>query len=262
MGRAIDIETLTAALERRYGGFQYRGLHLERRDTRADVEKLFGVAPERLPDPLHFWIVIDETGEAIGEVSRSVLLRGDQLMIAHKQQRIYRPEWRGRGFGSALLDACERWYVALDVGRVVVHAEGDGSLFAARRGFDFDTTAYGSRPKLAGMDERQLRASAVCELVRRPGVLEADEGCNATRGPSVLELLDLVAEIDDDRRALVEEFRRRIPTDPENPDHGSFRTPQEIAGFAAERRVALLGGDSLGRAVLRHSSWRGVKTLA
>ena len=142
----------------RYLGFGFGGLHFRVRDISAEIAEARRMMAEflgrelRLPDRpsrlIHLWVVTDDTGEIVGNASREVGLRGSALVVAHKHLRIMRPEWRRRGFGSALLGANREWYRECGVESIVMEAEGDGSAFAAVRGFDFDVTSYAQRPGL------------------------------------------------------------------------------------------------------------------
>jgi hypothetical protein len=101
---------------------------------------------------------------------------------------------------SALLAQAERWYADAGIRSIIIPAEGDGSLFAARRGFDFDIEGYSTKEKYRGLEERALRSAMVQRMMRHPGVYESIEGDNAPRRPSVRALLDRVAAAGADDR--------------------------------------------------------------
>ncbi len=116
--------------------------------------------PDRPNRFIHLSVVTDGTDEVVGKATREVGLRGSALVVAHRELRIWRPEWRRRGFGSALLAHNIDWYRESEVRFIVMEAEGDGSAFAAVRGFDFDVTSYARRPGFKGLSERELRFAA------------------------------------------------------------------------------------------------------
>lgn len=159
-----------------YLGFGFGGLHFELRDISVEIAEARHMIAQvlgrelRVPDrpsrSIHLWVVTDETDEIVGKAAREVGLRGSALVVAHKELRIRRPEWRRRGFGSALLATTRDWYQECGVEFIVMEAEGDGSAFAAIRGFDFDVRSYASRPRFKGLPERELRFAAIDRLIR------------------------------------------------------------------------------------------------
>lgn len=163
---------------------------------------------------------------------------------------------------SALLEQAEAWYAEAGVQSIVIPAEGDGSLFAARRGFDFDTAHYAGRTRYQGLVEDQLRAAIVTRMMRHPGVFESVEGDNAPRRPSARALLDHVAASSDGGRALVERFEARISDSAEVSPSDAFTSPAQIEEFERGTPVDALDGEPLGRAVLRHTAWQGIKPIS
>ena len=264
-------------LQEQYFGFGHGGLHFEERDISAEIaeaRQMLVQALGREPRPpdrpnrsIWLWVVTDETSEAVGKAAREVGLRGSALVVAHKQLRIRRPEWRRRGFGSALLAQNEDWYQACGVESIVMEAEGDGSAFAARRGFDFDVTSYASRPGFAGLPERELRFAAIDRLIRHPGIYETIEGQQGPRRESVLAFLKRLERRGESARQ-VHHFQRRLPKAGRNGrdravtgDELTFTAPDQIAAFGQDEPLEVLDGRSLGLAVLALTSWSAIKTL-
>jgi GNAT superfamily N-acetyltransferase len=226
----------------------------------------------RLPDrpnrSIHLWVVEDQTDEKVGKAAREVGWRGSALAVAHKQLQIWPPEWRRRGFGSALLTENADWYQECGVEFIVMEAEGDGSAFAAHRGFDFDVTSYAGRPGFAGLPERELRFAAIDRLIRQPAIHEAAESEPAPRRESALAFLERLERSGAEAARQVHHFQRRLP----NPsregraeavtgDELGFTAPDQIAAFGQDEPLEALHGRSLGLAVLALTSWSGIKTV-
>src|ERR1700727_3793789 len=140
----------------RYLGFAFAGLHYQIRDISAQIAEarqiIFQVLGRELRPPdrpnrfIHLSVVSDETDEIVGKATREGGLRGSALGVAHRELRIWRPEWRRRGFGSALLADNIDWYRESGVEFIVMEAEGDGRAFAAVQGFDFEMASYARCP--------------------------------------------------------------------------------------------------------------------
>jgi GNAT superfamily N-acetyltransferase len=257
----------------RYLGFAAAGMHFELRDISAEIaearrmmSEFLGrelVLPNRPSRLIHLWVVTDDTAEIVGRAAREVGLRGTALVVAHKKLHIQEP-WRRRGFGSALLAENRVWYRESDVEFIVMEAEGDGSAFAATRGFDFDLAAYAGRPGLDGLDEQGLRFAAVDRLIRHGPVQDImDDGSLQPRA-TVLSLLERLRGLgpEPSRQALA--FERRLPQ-PEGRgagglvgDQRTFTAPHEIAAFGRDEPLDALDGSPLGRAVLAVTGWSGV----
>jgi GNAT superfamily N-acetyltransferase len=271
------IDAVRERLLERYLGFAHGGLHFEERDISAEIAEARRMLvqalgrelrpPDRPNRSIWLWVVADETGEKVGKAAREVGLRGSALTVAHKQLRIRRPEWRRRGFGSALLAQNEDWYRECGVEFIVMEAEGDGSAFAARRGFDFDVTSYGSRPRFTGLPERELRFAAVDRLIHHPSINETVDGEPGPRRESVLAFLQRLERRGAQSAGQVDRFRRRLPAscgdgreETLTGDELTFTAPDEIAAFGQDEPLAGLDGRSLGLAVLALTSWSGIKT--
>ncbi len=204
----------------------------------------------------------DQIDKEIGELLVEVGLDGEDLVVAHKQQRIYRPEWRRRGFAKALLRAAEDWYLEFGVSAILKVAEGDGSLFAACHGFDFCVDQYKRRAGFEGLEERSVRAKAVRRMIDRPlGIYETTEDGNGWRRRTPRQLLSEVAESGAEEARLVEDFSNLARLDGNDWSQDGFTSPAEIAAFGSELPVAILGGETLGRAALCHTDWIAIKRL-
>jgi GNAT superfamily N-acetyltransferase len=265
-------------LRQRYLGFAFGGLHFEPRDISAEIAEARRMMSEflgrelQLPDRpsrlMHLWVVTDDTAEIVGHATREVGLRGSALVIAHTQLRIRRPQWRRRGFGSALLAANRRWYRECGVEFIVMEAEGDGSAFAAVRGFDFDVTSYANRPGFTGLAERQLRFAAVDRLIRHPPIQDTVDDRPPEPRESVAAFLERVSAGGADAARQVDRFRRRLPRSADQEggtltgDELTFTAPAEIAAFGEEEPLDLLGGEGLGAAVLTLTGWSGITTVS
>ncbi len=219
------------------------------------------------PSPLiHLWVVSDETDEIVGDAAREVGLRGSSLVVAHKKLRI-RPEWRRQGFGSALLAENRDWYRECGVEFIVMEAEGDGSAFAAIRGFDFDVVSYAGRPGLKGLAERELRFVAVDRLIRHPAIPDDRDGGQAQLRESVVAFLERLKLLGAQSARQVHHFERRLPQSVKHRqatltgDELTFTAPHEIAAFGQEEPLEVLHGSSLGPAVLALTGWSGITTL-
>ena len=260
----------------RYLGFGSAGLHFEVRDISAEIaearQKLVEFLgrdlqlPQRPSRLIHLWVVADGTGEIVGDAAREVGLRGPALVVAHKRLRI-RPEWRRLGFGSALLAANREWYRDCEVDFIVMEAEGDGSAFAAARGFDFDVMSYAGRPGFAGLDEREVRLAAVDRLMRHPTVQDtADRGQPRSR-ESVRAFLERLRGLGAQSARQVDRFEQRLPR-PVSPGQGTvggsqltFAAPTEIAAFGQDEPLEVLDGAGLGPALLALTGWSGIMAL-
>lgn len=262
----------------RYLGFGFGGLHFELRDISAEIAEARQMVAQvlgrelRLPDrpsrSIHLWVVTDEADEIVGKAAREVGFRGSALGVAHKELRIRRPEWRRRGFGSALLAANRDWYQECGVEFIVMEAEGDGSAFAAIRGFDFDLTSYASLPRFKGLPERELRFAAIDRLIRHPAIQDTVEGGQAPRRESVVAFLERLTVRGAESERQVDRFQQRLPQ-PVTPGHGTltgdeltFTAPDEIAAFGQDEPLEVLDGRSLGLAVLARTGWSGITTLS
>jgi GNAT superfamily N-acetyltransferase len=271
------IRSVRDRLLERYLGFAFGGLHFEVRDISAEIAEARQMVAQvlgrelRLPDrpsrSIHLWVVTDETDEIVGKAAREVGLRGSALVVAHKQLRIRRPEWRRRGFGSALLAENLDWYQECGVEFIVMEAEGDGSAFAAVRGFDFDVTSYASRPRFKGLPERELRFAAIDRLIRHPAVQDVADGEQAPRRESVVAFLERLKADGAESARQVHRFQQRLP---QSVDHGqaavtgdelTFTAPDEIAAFGQDEPLQMLDGRSLGLAVLALTGWSAIKAL-
>jgi GNAT superfamily N-acetyltransferase len=223
--------------------------------------------PDRRSRSIYLWVVTDETDEIVGNPAREVGLRGSALVVAHKGLRIRRPEWRRRGFGSALLAENLGWYQECGVEFIVMEAEGDGSAFAAVRGFDFDVTSYASRPRFKGLPERELRFAAIDRLVRHPAVQDVADDEQAPRRESVVAFLERLRANGAESERQVLRFQQRLPQSVEKGqgtvtgDELTFTAPDEIAAFGQDEPLQVLDGRSLGLVVLALTGWSGIKTL-
>jgi GNAT superfamily N-acetyltransferase len=264
-------------LLKRYLGFAFGGLHFEVRDISAEIAEARRMMAEflgrelRLPDRpsrlIHLWVVTDETGEIVGNVAREVGFRGPALVVAHKQLRLRRPEWRRRGFGSALLAENRDWYRECEVEFIVMEAEGDGSAFAAARGFDFDVASYANRPGFKGLTERELRFAAIDRLIHHPAIQDTVDGGQAQLRESVVAFLARVKASGAEPARQVERFQQRLPQPSGQGqclvtgDELTFTAPDEIAAFGQNEPLEVLDGQSLGPAVLTLTGWSGITTL-
>lgn len=261
----------------RYLGFAFGGLHFEARDISAEIAEARRMMAEflgrevRLPDrpsPLiHLWVVTDADDEIVGNAAREVGLRGSSLVVAHKELRIRRPEWRRRGFGSALLTENRDWYRACGVESIVMEAEGDGSVFAAVRGFDLDVASYAHRPTFQGLPERDLRRAAIDRLIHHPAIRDKGDGGASMPRETVVAVLERLAGRDAECARQVEGFRQRFAGASGHEggsvagDDRMFTAPDQIAGFGREDPLDALHGESLGAAVLARTGWSAIHTL-
>lgn len=264
-------------LLQRYLGFAFGGLHFEVRDISAEIAEARQMMSEflgrelRLPDRpsrlIHLWVVTDESDEIVGKAAREVGLRGSALVVAHKELRIRRPEWRRRGFGSALLAENRGWYQECGVEFIVMEAEGDGSAFAAVRGFDFDVTSYARRPGFKGLRERELRFAVIDRLIRHPAIQDTVDGGQARLRESVGALLERVKASGAESARQVNRFQQRLPPSVSQErvtltrDGPTFTAPDQIAAFGQDELLEVLDGQGLGTAVLTLTGWSGIKTL-
>jgi GNAT superfamily N-acetyltransferase len=261
----------------RYLGFAFAGLHFEVRDISAEIAEARQMLAQflgrelRLPDrpsgSIHLWVVTDEADEIIGKAAREVGFRGSALVVAHKELRIRRPEWRRRGFGSALLAENRDWYQECGVECIVMEAEGDGSTFAAIRGFDFDLESYAGRPSFKGLPERELRFAAIDRLIRHPAIQDTVDSGQARPRESVVAFLERLTVRGAESERQVHRFQQRLPQSVEpgqatvKGDELTFTAPDEIAAFGQDEPLEVLDGRSLGLAVLALTGWSGIKTL-
>lgn len=276
LGASRRIGLAASSLRERYLRFAHGGLHLEQRDLLGELVQAGGTTAKpsstvrvdlRSPS-IYLWIVVDETSEIVGEVANTIVLRGSQLVAAQKQLRIRRGEWRRRGFGSALQAASEDWFRDFGVRASVIQAEGDGSVFAARRGFDFDLEAYRDRPGFSDLAGRERRFAAVDALIRHPGVRETVEVGEPPARESVLAFLMRLERLDDESARQVHEFRGCLPRltgqGRERIATGGDRTftsPGEIVAFGERAPLCALSGRGLGSAVMALTTWSGIKWL-
>ena len=261
-----------------YLGFAFAGLHVEARDISAEIAEarrrlteFLGREP-RLPDRpsrlIHLSLVADDTGEVVGRATREVGLRGAALVVAHKALHIWSAEWRRQGFGSALLAQNRNWYRECGVAFIVMEAEGDGSAFAARHGFDFDLTAYARRPGLTGLAERELRLAAVDRLIHHPAIQEKTNGGQPVHRESLTDFLGRIARDPAPAPTTVHRFRRRLPrsADPSGGvlvgDSLTFTAPHEIAAFGRDQSLDALSGRPFGQEVLTLTGWSGISVIA
>jgi GNAT superfamily N-acetyltransferase len=261
----------------RYLGFGFGGLRFEVRDISAEIAEARQMVAQvlgrdlRLPNRpsrfIHLWVVTDKGGEIVGKATREVGFRGSALVIAHKELRIRRPEWRRRGFGSALLAANRDWYLECGAESIVMEAEGDGSAFAAMRGFDFDLTSYANRPNSKGLAERELRFAAVDRLIRHPPIRDTVDGAPAPHRESAEAFLERLKVRGIEAERQVHRFQQRLPQLVESGqgtvtgDELTFTAPDEIAAFGQDEPLKVLDGRSLGLAVLALTGWSGIKML-
>ena len=264
-------------LLQRYLAFGFGGLHFEERDisveiaeARQKISEFLGREvrlPRRPSRLINLWVVTDEAGEIVGRAAREVGLRGSALVVAHKQLRIWRPEWRRRGFGSALLAGTCRWYEECGVRFIVMEAEGDGSAFAAVRGFDFDVTSYADRPGFKDLPENELRFAAIDCLIRHPAVRDTAEVGQAELRESVMSFLERLKDSGAEAARQVDHFQRRLPQMAgQEPgtltgDQFTFTAPGEIAAFGQDTPLRVLDGQGLGTAVLALTGWSGITRL-
>lgn len=264
-------------LLQRYLGFAFAGLHFEERDISAQIaearqkmSEFLGRElqwPDRPSRLIHLWVVTDETDEIVGTAAREVGLRGSALVVGHTKLRIRRPEWRRRGFGSALLAENLSWYEECGVEFIVMEAEGDGSAFAAVRGFDFDVTSYARRPGFKGLPERDLRLEAIDRLIRHPAIQETVDSGQAQLRESVVAFLERVKASGPESARQVNRFQQRLAQSAEREqgtatgDELPFTAPDEIAAFGQDEPLQVLGGQGLGTAVLALTGWSGIKAL-
>ena len=258
----------------RYLDFASAGLHFEARDLSAEIaearQKLtefLGREPQ-LPDRpsrlIHLALVTDDTDEIVGKATREVGLRGTALVVAHKALHIWPARWRRRGFGSALLAENRDWYRECGVAFIVMEAEGDGSAFAALRGFDFDLTAYARRPGFAGLTERELRLAAVDRLIHHPAIQESVDAAQPLHRESAADFLDRLAVSSADAADQVRRLRRRLPRSRSGEpgcltgDPLTFTAPEEIAAFGRDEPRCGPGGRRLGLEVLALTGWSGI----
>jgi hypothetical protein len=61
---------------------------------------------------------------------------------------------------------------------------------------------------------------------------------------------------------LVERFEARVGRSVDDLPPDAFGSPTEIEAYERETPVEALGGESLGRAVLRHTSWTAIKRIS
>jgi GNAT superfamily N-acetyltransferase len=271
------IGSVRERLLERYLRFAFGGLHFEVRDISAEVmearqmvaqvlgrELRLPIRPNRF---IYLSVVTDEVGEVVGKAAREVGVRGSALVVAHRELRSRRPEWRRRGFGSALLPANRDWYQECGVDFVVMEAEGDGSAFAATRGFDFDLTSYANRPGFTGLPERELRFAAIDRLIRRRAIQDTVDGGQAPRRESVEAFLERLKVRGSESERQVRRFQKRLPhsVDPGQAtvtgDELTFTAPFQTAAFGQDEPVEFLDGRSLGLAVLARTGWSGIKML-
>jgi GNAT superfamily N-acetyltransferase len=268
-----QIGSVRDRLLERYLGFAAAGLHFEERDISAEIaearQRLVEFLGRELtlpnrPSPLiHLWVVVDGTGEIVGNAAREVGFRESALVVGHKRLRIA-PPWRRRGFGSALLAENRRWYRECAVQYMVMEAEGDGSAFAATRGFDFDLLAYAKRPGFAGLRERELRFAAVDRLIRHPAIADTGDGDSGQLGESVGAFLVRIAARGPRCADQVRRFEQRLPyrVEPESSTltghELTFTAPGEIAAFGRDEPLDALDGVGLGSALLALSGWSGI----
>ena len=258
----------------RYLDFAFGGLHFEARDLSAEIaearqkltdflgrEPWFPDRPSRL---IHLALVTDDTDEIVGKATREVGVRGTALVVAHKALHIWPAQWRRRGFGSALLAENRDWYRECGVAFIVMEAEGDGSAFAALRGFDFDLSAYARRPGFAGLTERELRLAAVDRLIHHPAIQESVDAAQPPHRESAADFLDRVEAGSADAAEQVRRFRRRLPR-PLSGEPGrlagdplTFTAPDEIAAFGRDEPRDGPGGRRLGLEVLALTGWSGI----
>jgi GNAT superfamily N-acetyltransferase len=258
----------------RYLAFASGGLHFQARDISAEIaearQMIFQVLGRELRPPdrpnrfIHLAVVTDETDEIVGKATREVGLRGSALVVAHRELRIWRPEWRRRGFGSALLADNIDWYRESGVEFIVMEAEGDGSAFAAVRGFDFDVTSYARRPGFKGLPEREIRFAATDRLIRHPAVQDGEQ---TPRRESVVACLQRLEADGAESARQVHRFQQRLPRSVEQGqgtvtgDELTFTAPDQIAAFGQDEPLQALDGQGLGLAVLTLTGWSGIKTL-
>ena len=261
----------------RYLGFAFGGLHLAARDISAEIaearQMIFQVLGRELRPPdrpnrfIHLSVVTDETDEIVGKATREVGVRGSALVVAHRELRIWRPEWRRRGFGSALLADNIDWYRESEVEFIVMEAEGDGSAFAAVRGFDFDVASYARRPGLKGLSERELRFAATDRLIRHAAVQDVQDGEQAPRRVSVVAFLERLEAVGAESAREVHRFRQRVPQSVQQGqgtvtgDELTFTAPDQIAAFGQDEPLQALDGQGLGLAVLTLTGWSGIRVL-
>jgi GNAT superfamily N-acetyltransferase len=275
--RDLTIGAVRDRLLERYLAFAFGGLHFELRDISAEIAEARQMIAQVLghelrlpPRPnrfIHLSVVTDETGEVVGKATREVGFRGSALVVAHKELRIRRPEWRRRGFGSALLEENRSWYQECGVEFIVMEAEGDGSAFAAVRGFDFDVASYASRPKFKGLSEREVRFAAVEQLMNRPAVQETVDDGQGPHRESVVAFLERLKSARAQSERQVRRFEQRLPRSIEggegamSGDELTFTAPHAIGAFGQDEPLQALDGRSLGLAVLALTSWSGIRTL-
>jgi hypothetical protein len=149
----------------------------------------------------------------------------------------------------------------------VMEAEGDGSAFAAVRGFDFDVTSYARRPGFQGLPERELRFAAIDRLIRHPAVQDVVGGEQAPRREPVVAFLERLKANGAESARQVHRFQQRLPQSVEQGqgtvtgDEFTFTAPGQIAAFGQDEPLQALDGQGLGLAVLTLTGWSGIKPL-
>jgi GNAT superfamily N-acetyltransferase len=248
------MEDAREALLQRYLAFSCDDWSLVERDIAAEL----GLpAAKPVPGQIGLWIL--KGGECVGELARMLVLRGSDLIIGHRQFKIRLEELRRQGFGSALSSAADAWYREVGVSAISQSAEGDGSLFAARRGYDFDVDSYRNRGGLEEASAERVRAAAVAIMMGRPGIYETVPGDQAPRRESVQQLLNRLSAAGGLASTAVTVFQARLPQPDAMIPADALLSPSAIATFGEP--LEELDGATLGREVLRRTAWRGIKWL-
>jgi hypothetical protein len=127
-----------------------------------------------------------------------------------------------------------------------MEAEGDGSAFAAVRGFDFDVTSDASRPTFEGLPEPELRFAAIDRLIRHPAVQDVVDGEQRPPRESVVAFPERLKAGGAEAARQVHCFQQRLPRPVEQGQgavRGGERTitaPDEIAAFGQDEHCRCL----------------------
>jgi hypothetical protein len=218
-----QIQTVRDELEEAYLSFHSAGLRFLSRYLETEA---WGPPPVRVPPPptisltsggarrlpgsIHLWIVPVDSDEVVGEAYRQVYRRGEVLAVEHHTLRIFDQRRRRAGFGSELLAANETWYRNASINAITAAVEGDGSLFAARKGFDFDLNRPGRKDQLEGLDDCQLRLGAVSSLISPRQVVDRLLAGNVSRRESTRTFLARLDAAGGEARAATRAFLSRL----------------------------------------------------
>lgn len=211
-------------------------------------------------------IVETSSRKPVGRISRDLCLDGDRLVVVQHVLRLA-PTARRSGFGGALQQAAEEMYRHIGVNEVRAEAQGDGSLFLARRGFDLDVDEYRRSRNRASLSDAQIVTQALYLALKLNGTDLVEDPILETReyreGPP--RVLEEVARLSTEGSDLVAQFRERQPRGLDEPSQHPqrFASIRDVLEFGRGSVVpGLPNGLSLGEAVLRSTMWHAKKTLA